>query len=352
MTHPRIALQAASLAPSLPVCDHYCGVETRMRKSLALQTELSGLHGHCVFDVTLDCEDGAPVGAEADHARAIASLVESLFASNPAQAARMHRVAVRVHPVDHPAFADDVELIVGRVGRHLCHVMLPKVDSVQQVERALALLDVAAQRGGREQPLPLHVLVESPQAVQVVDAIVAHPRVESASFGLMDFVSAHGGSIPACAMQVDDAPFGTALDQFGHPLVLRAKLALAAACHAYAKVPSHCVVTEFKDTQRLLRAARHAARALGYTRMWSIHPDQIRPILQAFAPEQHEVAQASAIVWAAYRADWAPLSRDGQLHDRASYRYYWHVLQRAHQTGVLAPNDACQVFFQHNGASI
>jgi len=41
------------------VCDHYSGVEVRMRKSLQLQAEMTQEFGACVFDVTLDCEDGA-----------------------------------------------------------------------------------------------------------------------------------------------------------------------------------------------------------------------------------------------------------------------------------------------------
>ena len=56
--HPRDALfDATEATTALPVCDHYCGVEARMRKSLALQVELGP-----VFDITLDCEDGAPIG--------------------------------------------------------------------------------------------------------------------------------------------------------------------------------------------------------------------------------------------------------------------------------------------------
>ena len=69
MTHPRdILLGAQAQAGFLPVCDHYSGVEARMRKSLQLQAEMTEEFGACVFDVTLDCEDGAPVGGEADHA--------------------------------------------------------------------------------------------------------------------------------------------------------------------------------------------------------------------------------------------------------------------------------------------
>ena len=75
MQHPRdVLLGAQSTAALLPVCDHYCGVEARMRKSLALQAEMSEEFGACVFDVTLDCEDGAPVGGEKDHSNMVVAL--------------------------------------------------------------------------------------------------------------------------------------------------------------------------------------------------------------------------------------------------------------------------------------
>jgi citrate lyase subunit beta/citryl-CoA lyase len=322
--HPRhILLGAQAGAFALPVCDHYSGVEARMRKSLALQAEMTEAFGTCVFDVTLDCEDGAPVGGEADHAALVTELALA--------AAPEARVAVRVHPVDHPAFDADVAGIAGRAGGRLSHLMVPKVETVADVQRAVAALEAAGARS-----LPLHVLIESPAAVQRAFDIAAHPRVQSLSFGLMDFVSAHGGAIPADGMSV--------AGQFSHPLVLRAKLEIASACHAHGKVPSHCVVTEFKDLEALQRAARQAAHQLGYTRMWSIHPDQIRPILAAFAPQAHEVDTAAALIERAMAAEWAPVQFEGRLHDRASYRYFWQVLERAHQTGQPLP-DAVQSHF-------
>lgn len=318
--HPaQVLLGAQAGAARLPVCDHYSGVEVRMRKSLQLQAELTAEYGHCVFDVTLDCEDGAPVGLEREHATLVASLAR--------EAATGARVAARVHAVDHPAFAHDVATIAGEAGHRLCHLMVPKVESVDdvlQAERAL----IAAGAGH----LPLHVLIESPAAVYQAFDIAAHPRVQSLSFGLMDFVSAHGGAIPASGMGAEG--------QFQHPLVVRAKLDIAAACHAHGKVPSHCVVTEFHDGQALGAAASRAAREFGFTRMWSIHPAQIRPILAAFAPPAEEIEDAVQIVSAAAGADWAPISVDGVLHDRASYRYYWQVLERAHQTGRALPEAA------------
>ncbi len=317
--HPASVLLGAQAAVSrLPVCDHYSGVGARMRKSMELQAEMTAEFGHCVFDVTLDCEDGAPVGQEREHADLVASL-----ARNAPESAR---VAARVHTVDHPAFANDMATIASEAGHRLTHIMVPKVESVDDVLQAEKAL-VAASAGH----LPLHVLIESPAAVHRAFEIASHPRVQSLSFGLMDFVSAHGGAIPASAMG--------SRGQFEHPLVVRAKLEVAAACHAHGKVPSHCVVTEFSDAGALQAAATLASQELGYTRMWSIHPAQIRPILQAFAPLQGDIDDASKIIAAAVDADWAPISFEGKLHDRASYRFYWQVLERAHSTGRAIPSE-------------
>ncbi|MGI9132541.1 MAG: HpcH/HpaI aldolase/citrate lyase family protein, partial [Rhodoferax sp.] len=281
----------------LPVCDHYSGVESRMRKSLQLQRQLLQEFGACVFDVTLDCEDGAPVGGESDQARMVAELAaaahpaSSGVADQPAQ-----RVGARLHAVDHPAFASDVEIVVGAAAAALSYIMIPKVESLEDVQSAVAAIDAAAQGSTRRSPLPLQVLIESAAAVQQAFAIAAHPRVQSISFGLMDFVSSHGGAIASSAMAVRARGDTSTLDQFHHPLVVRAKTEISSACHAFGKVPSHCVVTEFRDTQVLREAARMAASAFGYTRMWSIHPDQIRPILEAFSPTAAEVELAAQIV--------------------------------------------------------
>ncbi len=325
MSHPRdVLLGAQASGVSLPVCDHYSGVEARMRKSLQLQAEMTQEFGTCVFDVTLDCEDGAPVGGEAEHAALVTELALS--------AAPEARVAVRVHPVDHPSFQADMATIAGQAAKRLTHIMVPKVESVADVQLAEQAL---LQAGAKD--LALHVLIESPAAVHRAFDIAAHPRVQSLSFGLMDFVSAHGGAIPAHGM--------SGQGQFTHPLVVRAKLDIASACHAHGKVPSHCVVTEFNDTTAMRAAAQRAAHEFGYTRMWSIHPAQIRPILEAMAPDAAAIDLASEIVLAAHAAQWAPISHQGQLHDRASYRFFWQVLERAHSTGCRLPAEV-QLFFK------
>ncbi len=336
--HPADALfEAGEAMPDLPVCDHYAGVEARMRKSLELQAEMGEAAGRALFDVTLDAEDGAPVGGEQDHIALIAELVAG--GSN-----RWNRVGARVHGVGHPAFEGDLQTLFSRAGKRLAYVMVPKVADLGEARQACECIEAAQRATGLSRQVPVHLLIETHGALRDVQAIAALPQVQSLSFGLMDFVSAHRAAVPAGAM--------TARGQFEHPLVVRAKLEIAAACHAAGKTPSHCVVTEFNDTQALGQAARRAARELGYTRMWSIHPAQIRPILEAFAPDEADVQDACEILLAARAAGWAPIrhrtgGRD-TLHDRASYRYYWHVLARAHRTGRPLTQDVLEAFFQEN----
>jgi citrate lyase subunit beta/citryl-CoA lyase len=313
--HPREALfGAGETLPALPVCDHYAGVEVRMRKSLELQAELGP-----VFDVTLDAEDGAPVGGEAEHAALIAELL-----TGPHN--RFGRVGARLPAVEHDAFETVAQTIVGRAGGQAAYLMVPKVRGVADLQRAAETIDAIARDAGLARTIPLHALVETHGALREVQALAAHPRIESLSFGLMDFVSEHRGAIPQSGMSVTG--------QFEHPLVLRAKLEISAACHGFGKTPSHSVVTEFKDQRALQAAATKACRQLGYTRMWSIHPAQVRTIVEAFAPTVAEIDQAVEILAAAQAADWAPIRHRDTLHDRASYRYFWHVLERAQRTSM------------------
>ncbi len=316
-----------------------------MVKSLQLQADMTLEFGVCVFDVTLDCEDGAPVGGERDQANLVVALANSAQAAPELIANGLtRRVGARLHAVDHPAFAADVGIVVGGAARSLSYIMVPKVESLADVETALTAIDAAIQPGRRSESLPLHVLIESPAAAHRAFEIAAHPRVQSISFGLMDFVSAHAGAIPHTAMGVRSADDGETLDQFHHPLVVRAKLDIASACHAAGKVPSHCVVTELRDAGVIERSAQTAAAAFGYTRMWSIHPSQIRPILRAFTPSEADIELAARIIEQASLAEWAPLSVDGKLHDRASFRYFWQVLERAHQTGCTVP-EPVRIYF-------
>ena len=324
--HPsEILFQGQRQPLLLPACDHYAGSEKLMRKSMALQQELGP-----VFDITFDCEDGAAAGNEAAHARLVASLLND-------EGNRFKRIGARLHDVGSEHFEQDVELIVGAAAQQLAYVVLPKPNGIDDVLRAQQIVNAAAEKAGRP-GLPLHVLIETHGALHDAYAIAALPQVECLSFGIMDFVSAHHGAIPASAMRTPG--------QFTHPLVVRAKLEMVAACHAHDKVPSHNVTTDIKDSAVVANDATRAAGEFGFTRMWSIHPDQIKPIVKAFTPRMSEVNEASNILLEAMAANWGPIAQNGRLHDRASYRYYWTVLLRANLAGLVLPDAAAALVNQ------
>jgi citrate lyase subunit beta/citryl-CoA lyase len=324
--HPRDILFAGEKPfPALPAVDHYAGSEKLMKKALALQQELGP-----IFDVTCDCEDGARAGAEAEHAAMAAAMVAS--AGN-----RHGRVGVRIHDVTHPHWQRDLEIVVGGAGARLAFVTLPKVRSAADAAVQLATLRTLEAAHGLVHAIPAHVLIETHGALREAWQIAALDGVESLDFGLMDFVSGHHGAIPGAAMKSPG--------QFTHPLVVRAKVEIAAAALASGVVPTHNVTTELRDLARIRDDARRARREFGYLRMWSIHPNQIVPIVEAMRPDFSEVAEAGEILAAAQDAAWGPIQHGGTLHDRASYRYYWELLQRAQATGMALADEVRRRFF-------
>jgi citrate lyase subunit beta/citryl-CoA lyase len=316
--------------PSLPPCVHYAGSERFIRKALALQAERGP-----VFDIACDCEDGAPIGGERAHAALMAGLIGG-------DDNRYSRVGARVHDVHHPAWQAEVDVLLDGAGDRIAFLTVPKAERTADVERFLAHVADRAAQLGLKRAIPVSVLIETPGAVHDAWSIAALPGIVSLDFGLMDFVSAHHGAIPLDAMVTPG--------QFDHPLVHRAKCEIAAAALAHGVVPAHNVTRALDNPSAAFADARRARDEFGYLRMWSIHPSQIDPIVDAMRPAPPEVEKAQAILHAAQDAEWGPLRIDGDLHDRASYRHAWATLTRAHAAGIpLGPRAAA--YFEPAGTT-
>ena len=326
MRHPSdILFPGEKPFPILPAVDHYAGSEKLMKKALLLQHELGP-----IFDITCDCEDGAHAGAEREHAEMVAAIIMS-------EDNRFGRVAARIHDFTHAHWRQDLEILISLAGRRLPFITLPKPRSVEDVRQQIAALREAEHRAGLAQQIPAHVLIETFGALRDANAIAALPGVESLDFGLMDFVSGHHGAIPGSAMKSPG--------QFQHPLIIRAKCEISTAALANGVIPTHNVTTELKNLDVIRHDAHRARNEFGFLRMWSIHPNQIMPIVEAMRPDFSEVETAAAILIAAQDNDWAPIAHNGLLHDRASYRYYWELLARARSTGMSIPSAGEQRFF-------
>lgn len=324
--HPNEALFGGEKPfPLIPACEHFAGSEKLILKALSLQDTIGP-----VFDITCDCEDGAASGQERDHAEMIVRVLNS--------EANKHKMAgARIHDYTHPAWKQDVDILVGGAGKILSYITIPKCTDISQAREMIAYIQKMAVFNGIEREIPVHILIETHGALRQVHEIAALPWLQVLDFGLMDFVSAHNGAIPASAMRSPG--------QFEHRLLARAKAEVAAAALANGVVPAHNVTLDLKNVETTQSDASRARNEFGFLRMWSIYPTQIQAIVDAMKPNFDEVTDAANILLAAQAADWGPIQYAGELHDRATYRYFWEVLQKAKVTGVAISEQADSSFF-------
>lgn len=317
--HPNDALFGGEHPfPIIPSCEHFAGSEKLIGKAFGLQDKLGP-----IFDITMDCEDGAPAGREKEHAQMVVDMANS--------EANKHKMAgIRIHDYTH-AWKQDVDIIVPGAGNVVAYITIPKPTAVAQVAEMIGYIQQVAKDNGIEREIPIHVLVETHGALRDAFAIAALPWMQVLDFGLMDFVSGHHGAIPSSAMRSPG--------QFEHALVARGKANVVAAALANGVVPAHNVTLDLKNVYQTHADARRAHTEFGFLRMWSIYPAQIQPIVHAMQPDFSEVKEACEILLAAQAASWGPIQHAGDLHDRATYRYFWELVQRAHVSGQSLPGD-------------
>ncbi|HEY0842734.1 HpcH/HpaI aldolase/citrate lyase family protein [Methylotenera sp.] len=324
--HPNEALFGGEKPfPLIPACEHFAGSEKLILKALSLQDSIGA-----VFDITCDCEDGAASGQERDHAEMIVRVLNS--------DANKHKMAgARIHDYTHPAWKLDIDILVAGAGKVLSYITIPKCTSIEQAREMIEYVQAVAKENHINRVIPIHILIETHGALKQVHEIAALPWLQVLDFGLMDFVSAHHGAIPASAMRSPG--------QFEHRLLARAKSEVVAAALANGVVPAHNVTLDLKNVETTLSDASRARNEFGFMRMWSIYPTQIQAIVDAMKPNFDEVIDAANILLAAQQVEWGPIQYAGELHDRATYRYFWEVLQKARLTKVEIPATAVEAFF-------
>jgi citrate lyase subunit beta / citryl-CoA lyase len=312
--------------PILSACEHYAGNERYIRKALELQAR-SG----CPFDLTMDLEDGAPIGQEGQHLHMVCDMLADYVPSKG-------RIGVRVHDIRHPAFMTEVEAVLGRLGHKVDYLVVPKTKDRGDVEYVSSVMQEIAKNGTREAMWPLHVLIESQRALHDLFPIAAHPQVETLDFGSMDFVSDHGGALSSACLR---SPA-----QFEHAIMRRAKTQIVAAALLNGVVPVHNVTLDVSRGEAARADAERARKEFGFLRMWSIHPGQIQPIIDGMAPDEAEMQRALAILLQAQDADWGPIRFENELYDRASYRYAWGIARRSRMAGQDLPPEAVKRLFR------
>ncbi|MBL8032677.1 MAG: CoA ester lyase [Leptospiraceae bacterium] len=326
MTHPNDALFAGEKPfPVIATCEHFAGNEKMIMKAFSFQDEKGP-----VFDITQDCEDGAPTGQEKAHAEMIVRLTNSEH--------NKHNMAgARIHDYTSKYWKQDVDILVAGAGERLAYITIPKPTTYEQVKEMVEYIQAAAKKAGIKREIPIHVLIETHGALRDVEKIATLPWLQVIDFGLMDFISGHHGAIALSNMKSPG--------QFDHKLLARAKANCVAAALANGVVPAHNVTLDLKNFEQTKADASRARNEFGFLRMWSIYPTQIDAIVEAMKPDLSEVKKGVAVLLAAQDAAWGPIQHEGELHDRATYRGFWTIVQRARLTGIDIGAEATKRWF-------
>jgi len=208
--------------------------------------------------VIIDLEDAvAPDAKDAARANAVAAAAAGGFGDR--------HLCVRVNGLETPFAAADLAAVAASAADVL---VVPKVSSAPDAAFAVA------RSGGK----PVWALIETPKAVQAVDAIAATPGIEGLIAGFADL----------------------AKDLRARPAADRAPLWYAAARMVNAARAADIlafdgVFTDIRSPEGLEAEARQAVQ-FGFDGKTCIHPDQLDIVNRIFSPSPADVADAEGLI--------------------------------------------------------
>jgi citrate lyase subunit beta / citryl-CoA lyase len=243
---------------------------------------LEKARGLPVDEVFLDLEDAVAPGAKP---AARAAVVAALNGGGWEGKIR----AVRINDATTPwAYRDVIEVVEG-AGPNLDVIILPKASEPAQVTWLDLLLSQVEQATGLERGrIGIEAQIEDARGLADVAAIAAASgRLEALVFGPADFMA----SIGMRSLQVGAQPDGyTRGDAYHYP---RMRILVAARSRGIAAIDGPYLA--IRDLDGLRQDAASAA-ALGYDGKWVLHPAQVEPVNEVFAPDQDAYDRAELIL--------------------------------------------------------
>lgn len=229
---------------------------------------LAKAHERGADAIIVDLEDSIPAAQKQQARTALAGAVAALQR-------RGLPVWMRANNVD-ALLAED---LAAAAAAGVEGVLIPKVERPAEVEALDEALAVLERRHARsENSLRLALTIESPAGALAVAALPVPPRLTALAFGAEDF---------AVALAVPPTPAS-----LRGPAQMVALAALAHGREAWGlagSVANHTRIVQYRRAVLL-------SRALGFTGVLCIHPDQVAVVAAAFAPSEDELAWARDVV--------------------------------------------------------
>jgi citrate lyase subunit beta/citryl-CoA lyase len=185
-------------------------------------------------------------------------------------------------------YADVIEIVSG-AGAHLDCIMLPKVQSAEQIVALDLLLTQLEKANGLEVgKIGIEAQIENAQGLINVDEIAtASPRMETIVFGPADFMA----SINMKSLIVGEQPPGYDVGDAYHYILMR--ILMAARAHDLQAIDGPYL--QIKDVDGFARVAGRSA-ALGFDGKWVLHPGQIDAANAVYSPRQEDYDHAELIL--------------------------------------------------------
>ncbi len=201
-------------------------------------------------------------------------------------------------------------------------ILIPKVETAEQVREIDAVITGIQNRIGSTRPLWLMPIVESAFGVENAFAIAnASPRNAAITIGLEDYTADIGVVKTATGAES-----------------LYARMRLVNAARAAGVQAIDSVYGDVADDEGLQRWGE-AARAMGFEGMGCVHPLQILTIHQAFAPSAGEIEKAQKIADAFEEAQARGLgvvSVGSKMIDPPVVQRALKLIDRARRMGLVA----------------
>ena len=247
--------------------------------SMKMLDKARGLAADAIF---MDLEDAVAPLAKADARR---NDVESLNAGGY----EGKIVAVRVNDWTTQWTTQDVVEVVGGAGANLDRIMLPKVQTPEQVIALDLMLTQLEKANGLEVGrIGIEAQIENALGLTNVNSIAAaSPRVATIVFGPADFMA----SINMKSLVVGEQPPGYDTGDAYHYILM----SILMAARAYDKLAIDGPYLAIKDLDGYHRVAGRSA-ALGFDGKWVLHPDQIAAANEIFSPRQEDYDHAELIL--------------------------------------------------------
>ncbi|GGM42768.1 CoA ester lyase [Longimycelium tulufanense] len=185
-------------------------------------------------------------------------------------------------------YRDVVEVVEG-AGANLDCIMLPKVQTAEQVHALDILLTQIEKTMGHEVGrIGIEAQIENARGLVNVDAIAtASPRIETIIFGPADFMA----SINMKSLVVGEQPPGYDVGDAYHHILMRILMAARATDVQAIDGP----YLQIRDIDGFRRVAGRSA-ALGFDGKWCLHPGQIDACNEVYSPRQEDYDHAENIL--------------------------------------------------------